>query len=116
MRDYRFLGWDTHILADKASEAVIFIGLAIGGIVPAWLAAIALASSLGITLYGQALKRRGLVHLRRSIFDRAARIIAIVALGFLVNYTIALIVVCAMNCVLFAQRALEGFRAKKSGN
>lgn len=113
MRDYRFLGWDTHILADKASEAVIFLGLAIGGIVPAWIAAIALASSLGVTVFGQALKRKGLVSLKRSIFDRAARIIAIVVLGFLVNYTIALLIVCGMNGVIFVQRIFESVRAKK---
>ena len=113
MRDYRFLGMDTHILADKASEVVIFIGLAIGGIVPAWIVGIALASSLGVTIFGQILKRLWHVDLKRSIFDRAARIIAIVVLGLLVNYTIALLVVCGMNGIIFLQRIVEFTRVKK---
>jgi phosphatidylglycerophosphate synthase len=114
MHDYRFLGWDTHIVADKASEVAIFIGLAIGGIVPAWIAAIALASSLGVTVFGQALKRKGLVNLRRSMFDRAARFIAIAVLGIHMDYTVALIVVCGMNGAIFVQRAVELVRVKNA--
>jgi phosphatidylglycerophosphate synthase len=111
MQEFRFFGWDTHVVADKAGEVAIFAGLAIGGIVSPWLALLALASSLGVTIFGQILQKQEKIDLERSLFERADRILVILILGFLVNYSIALIVVCGMNAVLFVQRSVESVHA-----
>jgi len=105
--ELRPLGIDTHVAVDKISEVAMFAGMTAGSLAPFWLALAALAGSLAGTIFGQLLLRRGLSGLEHTIFDRADRIIGILAIAPLLGYSAALAASCAMSGITIFQRAHE---------
>jgi phosphatidylglycerophosphate synthase len=112
--DHTILGLDTHVLVDKGSEAVLFTGMAVGTIVPPWVAILALASSLAVTVIGQYLQKTRDYSPEHTIFDRADRILCILVIGVAVNYSAALILVCGMNGIIITQRIAAPFFGRRS--
>jgi len=101
----QWLGMDAHAVVDKASEVILFAGLASRGWVDWPLGVLAAVSSLGVTIVGGTAKKWLDVDPSRALFDRTDRLFVLLVAGTFRAFDLALALVCAMNGIILLQRA-----------
>ena len=98
-----------HVLSDKLSEIIIFLGMIFGGYIRWELGLIGIVTCLILTMLGRWVYRKTVFDLSQSLFDRSDRLFVILLLCLMRQYNFALILVSIMNVIGIIQRLIALF-------
>lgn len=92
-----------HALTDKLSEAIIFAGLAFGGLVPFWLSLAVIVAVIGTTWLGLHGQKKG-ARREQAVFDRSDRLLALILLGAFADLSLGAWTNLVMTLAVCGQR------------